>query len=143
MTASFASSAPLYWPLTENEVVSTCTGLAVIPKICRARLAIPANSLVRSWAYNQSSVRPKQSTLSHLGGDSWPQQVFDGFVGEERRHQVYLPEAFAYPIQNHGDGRCSYTHRVFDSPALEHLATRPALSLGTRQPRSPNDPGVH
>src|SRR5712691_4701944 len=65
LPGSFAlEAAPAYSPLTENEVVSTCTCSALIPKIWRARLAIPANSLVRSCAYNQSRVRPKQSSLS-------------------------------------------------------------------------------
>src|SRR3989442_377166 len=58
------TSCALYAPLTENEVVSTCTCCALTPKIARAWLAIPANSLVGSWAYNQSSVRPRQSSLS-------------------------------------------------------------------------------
>jgi len=40
------------------------TWRAEMPKICRARLAIPANSFVGSCAYNQSSVRPRQSSLS-------------------------------------------------------------------------------
>src|SRR5947209_3856543 len=35
-----------------------------MPKTCRAWLAIPANSFVGSWAYNQSRVRPRQSSLS-------------------------------------------------------------------------------
>src|SRR3989442_15974898 len=75
---SFArGAAPAYAPLTENEVVSTCTCSALTPKIWRARLAIPANSLVRSCAYNQSKVRAKQSTLSHLGSDPCSEQVLD------------------------------------------------------------------
>src|SRR5215467_14532422 len=94
ITAAFShASAPAYSPLTENEVVSTWTCSALMPKICRACVAIPANSLVRSWAYSQSSVRPKQSTLSPLGGDPRSQQVFDGLVGKELRHQIQLPEA--------------------------------------------------
>src|SRR5712692_4362015 len=35
-----------------------------MPKTCRARLAIPANNFVGSCAYNQSRVRPRQSSLS-------------------------------------------------------------------------------
>src|SRR6266516_2844113 len=62
--SSTRSPTLLYAPLTEKEVVSTCTWRAEMPKTCRARLAIPANSFVGSCAYNQSRVRPRQSSLS-------------------------------------------------------------------------------
>ncbi len=28
--------------------------------------------------------------IEHVSADPWPQQVFDGFVGEELRHQIQL-----------------------------------------------------
>jgi len=83
----------LYSPLTEKEVVSTCTCRAEMPKTCRARLAIPANSFVGSWAYNQSGVCPRQSTLSLSALISAPSKCSTGMPGEELRHQIQLPEA--------------------------------------------------
>src|SRR5258706_1534146 len=80
-----------YSPLTENDVVSTWTCSALTSKIWRACLAIPAKSLVGSCAYDQSSVGPRQSTLSHLGLDLRTQQVLD----RDARRSIAGPNTIA------------------------------------------------
>ena len=48
--------------------------------------------------------------------------VFNRFVRKELRHQIQLPEAPPYPIENHGDRRRFHAHEVFASQGLGHLA---------------------
>ena len=55
----------------------------------------PQTACVRSWAYNQSSVRPKQSSLSISALIPGPRQVFHWFVAKELRHEIQLAIAEA------------------------------------------------
>ena len=87
-----------YCPWTENEVVSACSRSAVTPKVWRARRAKPAKRVVTSWAYNQSSVRPRQSSLRASALMPGPSRCSTGLSAKSHgRRGSCLPPP---PLQN-------------------------------------------